>query len=58
MFQNCFYPKPKIDSTVLVFKPVVNKAFKIKNIDNLKKLHKPFFSVKRKMINKKSLQII
>ena len=50
--KNCFYPKPKIDSTVLVFEPIVNKVCKIKNINNLEKITQIFFSRKRKMINK------
>ena len=50
--KNCFYPKPKIDSTVLVFEPIVNKAYKIKDINNLEKITQVFFSKKRKMINK------
>ena len=49
---NCFFPKPKIDSMVLLFKPVISKKFKIKKIENLEKLTHLFFSNKRKMINK------
>ena len=50
--RNCFYPKPKVESTVLVFTPIVNKDFKVKNINNLEKITHIFFSKKRKMINK------
>jgi len=50
--KNCFYPKPKIDSTVLVFEPVVFKKYKINNLNNLEKITQIFFSNKRKMINK------
>ena len=50
--KNCFYPKPKVDSTVLVFEPIINESYKIKNINNLEKITQIFFSVKRKMINK------
>ena len=50
--KNCFYPKPKVDSTIIVFEPVVNKIYKIKNINNLEKITQIFFSRKRKMINK------
>tara|TARA_Y100001970_G_C13962098_1_gene713697 strand:- start:90 stop:881 length:792 start_codon:yes stop_codon:yes gene_type:complete len=50
--RNCFYPKPKVQSTILVFKPIINKDFKVKNINNLEKITHLFFSNKRKMINK------
>ena len=49
---NSFYPVPKITSTVLAFKPIINKNFKIKNISNLEKVSHIFFSRKRKMVNK------
>ena len=49
---NCFFPKPKVNSTVLHFKPH-NKIFnKIKKIENLEKITNIFFSSRRKMINK------
>ena len=48
----CFYPVPKVKSTVLVFEPIINKNFKVKNIDNLEKISHVFFSRKRKMVNK------
>ena len=47
-----FFPKPKIDSKVVVFKPKNKIKYKIKNIDNLEKITQIFFSGKRKMINK------
>ncbi len=47
-----FFPKPKIDSKVVVFKPKKKIKYKIKNIDNLEKITQIFFSRKRKMINK------
>jgi 16S rRNA (adenine1518-N6/adenine1519-N6)-dimethyltransferase len=50
--ENCFYPVPKVKSTVLVFEPVINKDFQVKNISNLEKITHVFFSKKRKMINK------
>jgi 16S rRNA (adenine1518-N6/adenine1519-N6)-dimethyltransferase len=50
--KNCFYPKPKVDSTVIVFKPIINELFKIDNLLNLEKVTQIFFSSKRKMINK------
>ena len=50
--KNCFFPKPKIDSTVLLFQPISNKSYVIKDIENLEKVTQFFFSNKRKMINK------
>ena len=50
--ENCFYPIPKVKSTVLVFEPILNKEFKVQNISNLEKITHIFFSKKRKMINK------
>ena len=49
---NSFYPVPKVKSTVLVFEPVINKNFKVKQFENLEKISHIFFSRKRKMINK------
>ena len=49
---NSFYPVPKVTSTILVFEPIINSNFKIKNIENLEKVSQIFFSRKRKMINK------
>jgi len=50
--QTCFYPVPKVRSTVLVFEPVINENFNVKNITNLEMVTHIFFSRKRKMINK------
>ena len=50
--KNCFFPKPKVESKVIFFKPKINKKYRIKNIDNLEKITHIFFSNKRKMINK------
>jgi len=50
--QTCFYPVPKIRSTVLVFEPIINENFNVKNITNLEMVTHIFFSKKRKMINK------
>ncbi len=55
--KNCFFPKPKVDSTLLVFEPTINKIYKIKNLDNLEKVTQVFFSRKRKMINKGFLEL-
>jgi len=50
---NCFFPKPKVDSTVLFLKPK-NKIYNnIKKLDNLETITNIFFSNRRKMINKK-----
>ena len=49
---NSFYPVPKVKSSVLIFEPIVNKNFNVKNIENLEKVSHVFFSRKRKMINK------
>ncbi len=48
---SCFSPKPKVDSTVLLFKPKKD-FFKIGNPKNLEKITKIFFSHRRKMIKK------
>ena len=48
---NCFFPKPKINSTVIHFKPH-SKNQNILDIENLEKITNIFFSNKRKMINK------
>ena len=50
--RNCFYPKPKVDSMVLVFVPKIKNKYKIKNIINIENITRIFFSNKRKMINK------
>lgn len=49
---NCFFPKPKVKSTVLVFEPKIENFFKINDINKLEKITQIFFSGKRKMINK------
>ena len=50
--QNCFYPIPKVKSTILVFEPIINNSFAVDDISNLEKITHVFFSKKRKMINK------
>ena len=45
---NCFFPKPKINSMVIQFKPQLNKYFKIKNIKNLERITNIFFQIKGK----------
>ncbi len=49
---NCFFPKPKIISTVLHLKPKTKLTHKIKDLQNLEKITRIIFSGKRKMINK------
>ena len=49
---NCFFPKPKIKSTVIFFKPKNTNLYKIKKVENLEKITNIIFSNKRKMINK------
>ena len=46
-----FFPKPKIDSSLLFFTPK-NKSFKINNPKNLEKVTRTFFNHRRKMIKK------
>ena len=55
---NCFFPRPKVNSMILHFRPKNNKFFKIKNIDSLEKVTNTLFSNKRKMINKNLKKII
>ncbi len=49
---NCFFPKPKVISTVLLLKPNYKILYKIKKIQSLEKITNILFSNKRKMINK------
>ncbi len=49
---NCFFPKPKITSIVINFKPKKKTTINIKDLQNLEKITNIFFSKKRKMINK------
>ena len=49
---NSFFPKPKVDSAILCFKPKSKTFCDLKNIENLEKITAIFFSNRRKMINK------
>ena len=49
--KNCFFPKPKVESTVLTFLPK-KEYTKFKDAKNLELVTRIFFSQKRKMINK------
>ena len=51
-----FSPKPKVDSTLLLFSPKKN-YFELKNAYNLEKITRIFFSQRRKMIKKPFNQI-
>jgi len=46
-----FFPKPKVDSSILLIKPKLN-FFEIKNSNNLEKLTRFFFMHRRKMLKK------
>ncbi len=48
---NCFLPKPKIDSSLLLFYPKKN-YLNLKNPNNLEKITRVFFNHRRKMIKK------
>ncbi len=50
--KNCFFPKPKIDSTLLSFTPKKNNNFYLKYPKTLEKVTRILFSNRRKMINK------
>ena len=53
---NCFFPKPKVDSTLLSFEPK-KKYFNLKNPNNLEKITRVFFNQRRKMIKNPLKQI-
>ena len=55
---NSFIPVPKVDSTVIHFKPNRKVSFKINKIKNLEKVTQILFSNKRKMINKNIKKIL
>ena len=50
--KNCFFPKPKVNSTILSFKPKKNNLFQLRNPKSLEKVTQVLFSNRRKMINK------
>ena len=49
---NCFFPKPKVNSIVIHFKPKLKNSFYIKNIKSLENVTNILFSNKRKIIKK------
>ena len=55
--KNCFFPRPKVNSTILSFKPKKNNFFYLKNPKNLEKITQVLFSNRRKMINKNFLKL-
>ena len=55
---NCFFPKPKVESVVIHFKPIKQINIKIKDLNNLEKVTSILFSNKRKMINKNIKKIL
>ena len=54
---NCFFPKPKVTSTVIHLAPKIKINYNISNIENLEFITNNFFSNKRKKINKKIKEI-
>ena len=55
---NSFFPKPKVMSMVIKFKPKKNKNLRIYNIESLENITNILFSNKRKMINKNIKKIL
>ena len=55
--KNCFFPKPKVNSTILSFEPKLDNKFNIKNPKNLENVTRILFSNRRKMINKNFLKL-
>ena len=46
-----FYPRPKIDSSLLIFTPKKN-FYPIRDVKNLEKITRTFFNHRRKMLKK------
>jgi len=55
--RNCFYPKPKVNSTLLSFIPKKEVKYKIKNPKNLEIVTRVLFSSRRKMVNKSLIKL-
>jgi len=55
--RNCFFPKPKVDSTILSFTPKIQNKYKIKKPKNLETVTRILFSARRKMINKSFVKL-
>ncbi|MAJ85441.1 MAG: ribosomal RNA small subunit methyltransferase A [Candidatus Pelagibacter sp.] len=56
--KNCFFPIPKVDSTLIVFEPYNLKNHNLSSLEKLEKITKFFFNNRRKMINKAAKKII
>tara|TARA_B100001939_G_scaffold175673_1_gene151272 strand:+ start:28 stop:816 length:789 start_codon:yes stop_codon:yes gene_type:complete len=56
IYPSCFSPKPKVESTLLIFEPKRNFV-KFKNPKNLEKITRVFFMHRRKMIKKPFLNL-
>ena len=56
IYPTSFFPKPRVDSSLLFFKPK-KKFYEIKNPKNLEKITRIFFSQRRKMLKKPFNQI-
>ena len=54
---NCFFPKPKVSSMIIHFKPKIKNLYKINKINNLEKLPIFYFQIKE-MINKNIKKIL
>jgi len=50
--KNSFFPKPKVESTILSFIPKKDNKYNLKNPNNLEIITRALFSNRRKMINK------
>jgi 16S rRNA (adenine1518-N6/adenine1519-N6)-dimethyltransferase len=50
--KNCFIPRPKVESTLLSFKPKLKNPYPLKNPKILEEVTRVLFSNRRKMINK------
>ena len=55
---NCFFPRPKVTSIVIHFKPKKQLSFKIKDLTKLEQVTNILFSNRRKMINKNLSKIL
>ncbi len=55
---NCFFPRPKVTSMVIHFKPKNMISYKIQNLESLEKVTNILFSNKRKIIKKNLTKII
>ena len=55
--KNCFSPAPRVDSTILSFKPKKTDIINLKNPKNLEVVTRILFSNRRKMINKNFIKL-